>query len=87
VEAIEDCPYSVSVSEESVNITKIEHGQFYDIKMDEGEEKWFYHRHVSNSSFKIMSLKEYGEIHIFANQSDLNKTVLKSLKNPNKMNR
>jgi hypothetical protein len=87
VEAIEDCPYSVSVSEESINITKIEHGQFYDIKMKEGEEKWFYHRHISNTSFKVMSLKKYGEIYIFANQSDLTKEVLENLQTPNKINR
>lgn len=57
VEAVEDCPYTVSVSEGEAKITKIEHGEFYDIKLSEGEEKWFYTRHISNNSFKIVSLK------------------------------
>jgi hypothetical protein len=55
--------------------------------MKEGEEKWFYHRHISNTSFKLMSLKKYGEIYIFANQSDLTKGVLENLQTPNKITR
>lgn len=57
MEAVDDCPYTVSVSEGEAKITKIEHGEFYDIKLSEGEEKWFYTRHISNNSFKIVSLK------------------------------
>jgi hypothetical protein len=37
VEAVEDCPYSVTVSEQMVKLTKIEHGQLFDIKLEEGE--------------------------------------------------
>lgn len=81
VEAVEDCPYSVTVSEQMVKLTKIEHGQLFDIKLEEGEQKWFYHRHHSNSSFKIISFKKYGEITIYANGTDLNKSVLEDLRN------
>lgn len=81
VEATDDCPYSVTVSEGQTNITKIEHGQFYDINLKEGQEKWFYLRNLANNTFKITSLQEYGTISIFANQSDITKETIESLKN------
>jgi hypothetical protein len=60
VEAVEDCPYSVSVSEEEVRLTKIDHDQLYDIKLEKGEMKWFYHRHGGASPIKVLSILKHG---------------------------
>jgi hypothetical protein len=61
------------VDEGASKLTKIEHGQYYDIKMTEGEEKWFYLRHLSASSFKILSLLKHGLVDIQVNSTDLSK--------------
>jgi hypothetical protein len=64
-------------------LTKIEHQQFYDIKLEAGQEKWFYHHHSSNTTFKVVCLKKYGEVQIFVNATNLDKDVLEHLQNNN----
>lgn len=76
VEALEDCPYSISANEGNSKLTKIEHGQYYDIKLNEGEEVWFYLHHLSASSFKILSLLKHGLVDISVNKTELTEQVI-----------
>ena len=62
VEALEDCEYSLSVSESNASLTKLDYGQYYDLHLKEGEGKWFYTHHAANNNFKILSLLKSGGI-------------------------
>ena len=79
VQALDDCLFSISVSASGAKITKMQYGQFYDLKLEEGEKKIFLSRHISNKSFKILSLEKHGDIKISANQTELSRNTLQQI--------
>lgn len=62
VEALDDCMYSISISESNAKITKMEYGQFYDVKLNEEEIKYFIVKHISKKPFKILTLEKHGSL-------------------------
>lgn len=77
VEALDDCMYSISVSESSAHITKMQYGQFYDVRLNEDETKMFLVKHVSQKPFKILTLEKHGSLSIFANEITVTKDLIK----------
>ena len=81
VQAVENCPYSIIVNQVYEKLTVLENGQLMDLSLNVGQTAFFVVRHISNTSFKILSLERYGSIKIFANQTTLDFLTLEGLKN------
>ena len=64
IEATEDCDYTISVSETTVKISEIKPGVYKDLKLDKDEVAYLYYHHIAQSSFKVLSLEDFGEVRI-----------------------
>jgi hypothetical protein len=70
VVAIEECAYSISVSNTKYSITKATRGVPIGLNLDEGEVKYVLFRHLSKSGFKLVTLEKFGSVDIYANVMD-----------------
>ena len=61
------------MSQSEVKITRMNAGQLYDINLNAEERKYFLARHISDQSFKILSIERHGTIIIYANRTDFKK--------------
>ena len=57
----------------------LEKGRKYDLELKKGERKFFLVKHMSKSSFKVLSLETYGSINIYANSTIYNNYFLSQL--------
>ena len=79
VVAIEDCPYSISISNTKYSVTKATRGVPVGINLEENEVKFVLFRHLSQAGFKLVTLEKFGSVDIYANVLDPNH--LDTLKN------
>lgn len=64
-----NCHYTISASSSDYRIYELTQGVHKDVKLEPNEFAYFFYKHMFNSSFKIMSLEEYGEVMISANET------------------
>ena len=69
LQALEDCPYSVTVSNTRVHIQKLKRGFSSQLSLKAGEVKYFIVEHIEIKEFRILSIIKYGETHIYMNQT------------------
>ena len=69
VEGTNNCDFTISASSSGYRIYELTAGVFKDVELEKDEYAYFFYHHVSNSSFKVMSLELYGEVMISMNES------------------
>lgn len=69
VEGISNCHYTISVSSSDYRIYELTAGVYKDVELEKEEYAYFFYHHISNSSFKVMSMEVYGEVLISMNES------------------
>jgi hypothetical protein len=79
VEGLEDCPYSISVSQTEANLTRLGTNEPFDLHIKKGEKKYFLVRHKAEESFKILTAFKFGSVAIVANQTQVNNELYKKI--------
>lgn len=69
LESFSNCHYTISASSSEYRIYELSQGIHKDVSLAAGEFAYFFYRHQFNSSFKILSLSQYGEVMISMNES------------------
>lgn len=70
VEGNENCHFTISASSSDYRIYELTAGVFKDVELEKDEYAYFFYHHISNTSFKIMSMEVYGEVFISMNESN-----------------
>jgi hypothetical protein len=60
LEAITNCHYTISSSSSDYRLYELTQGVHKDMKLEKDEYAYLFYRHQHNSSFKVMSLEDYG---------------------------
>lgn len=68
VEAVEDCPYSISVTNSLFSIEKIKRNVPSNLELKKDEIKYVLFRHISPTEFKLVTLNTYGKVNFYVNE-------------------